>query len=94
MPRESTIPAQIVREDISSIEEYPDQLVRVMVGRVDETGEFITPQQFSMYEIVDDDFAELMSAGPEWAPQKPAGTFRNDDLWIFIDRIRNAKGVS
>ena len=39
-------------------------------------------------EIVGADFDELVSANPEWAPSKPPGTYRNEDLWMFIDRIR------
>lgn len=93
MPRETTIPAQIVREDIRSVEEYPNEFIRVMVGIVDAGGAFIVPQEFSIYEITNENFAELMSADPEWAPGKPAGTFRNDDLWIFIDRLRNVQEV-
>lgn len=35
------------------------------------------------------DYTELMSANPSWAPNKPAGTFRQEDLWHFIDLIRS-----
>lgn len=35
------------------------------------------------------DYKELMSANPSWAPNKPAGTFRKEDLWHFIDLIRS-----
>lgn len=35
------------------------------------------------------DYTELMSANPVWAPNKPAGTFRKDDLWHFVDLIRS-----
>ena len=34
------------------------------------------------------DLQELLSASPPWAPSKPAGTYRNEDLWQFIDRFR------
>jgi hypothetical protein len=34
------------------------------------------------------DYTDLMSANPTWAPGKPADTFRFDDLWHFIDMIR------
>lgn len=65
---------------------------------------FDVPQQFDTIEICDRpavkgplgvtvepeiaDYAELMSDRPAWAPNKPAGHFRNDDLWPLIDRIR------
>lgn len=91
MARQSTIPAQIVLEEIRSIEEYTGSLVRVLVGTVDADGEFIIPQNFQSYEISGEDLKELMSESPEWAEGKPAGTYRNEDLWVFIDRAR-AKG--
>lgn len=91
MARQSSIPAQIVHEDIRAVEEYPGTLVRVMTGIVDDSGVFLVPQQFSTYEIKDDDLAELMSESPAWAPGKPADTYRNEDLWVFIDRIRGRK---
>ena len=90
MARESVIPAQTVREELRAIEEITGQLVRVSVGVVDASGEFLVPQTFSSYEILGDDFTELMSAGPAWALNKPAGTYRNEDLWVFIDRQRSA----
>ncbi len=90
MAREIVIPAKTVREDIRSIEEVTGTLIRVLVGVVDETGSFVVPQNFAIYEIKDADFEELMSAGPAWALNKPAGTYRNEDLWIFIDRQRGA----
>lgn len=35
------------------------------------------------------DYQELMSAYPTWSPQKPAGVFRKEDLWHFVDLIRS-----
>jgi hypothetical protein len=35
------------------------------------------------------DYTELMSANPLWAPTKPAGVFRKEDLWHFVDLIRS-----
>ena len=88
MAREYTAPAQVFTEEFRTIEEITGLLVRVMVGSVDKDGRFVVPQQFSVYEIKDEDFAELMSASPSWAANKPANTYRNEDLWIFVDRIR------
>jgi hypothetical protein len=34
-------------------------------------------------------YTELMSANPSWAPNKPAGVFRQEDLWHFVDLIRS-----
>ena len=86
MAREIVVPTQTVTEDIVSINEYPSVLVRVDVAYSTAAGP--VPNSSQSYDIDGDDFAELMSANPEWAPGKPAGTYRNEDLWIFIDRKR------
>jgi len=89
MPRESNIPAQQVFEDIRAIEEVPPQSVMVMVGKTTESGEFIVPQAYEMYMIQGDMYTELNGPPTSWAPDKPDGTFRNQDLWHFIDILRN-----
>jgi hypothetical protein len=90
MPREITIPAETVYEDIQSLQEFPeDQLVRVIVGITDVDGTFIVPQQYKTYEIQGDMYTELNSANPSWDTEKPAGTYFNRDLWHFIDLLRN-----
>lgn len=88
MPRQVLIPQKTISEEIRSIEEIPGQVIRVLVGVVNESGEFIVPQNFMLFEVKDADMVELLSENPVWAPGKPAGTYRNDDLWQFIDRIR------
>jgi hypothetical protein len=85
MPREIAVPAQTYREEIRSIEEFPPfgvtrGIVRAMVGRVDESGHFIIPQRFETYQIEGDDYDALVAA---------TGTYKNDDLWPFIDKLRN-----
>lgn len=95
MPRIIEVPAQTVRQEIRSLEEVPSSpgqpgFVRVHIGRVDETGAFIVPQQFETYEIRGRMFEALVGECAEWAPDKPAGTYRNEDLWHFVDRIRDA----
>lgn len=89
MPREIQIPAQQVFEDIRSIEEIPPQSVRVMVGKTDSNGEFIVPQSFEIYMIEGDNYTELNGPPQSWATDKPNGTYRNSDLWHFIDILRN-----
>jgi hypothetical protein len=89
MPREVTIPAETVYEDIQSLQEFPDeQLVRVIVGVTDANGTFLVPQQFKTYDILGQMYVELNSANPSWDPAKPAGTYFNEDLWHFIDLLR------
>lgn len=90
MARSINIPAQTGQEEIRGLEEMPGIFVKVLVGMIDEAGEFIVPQRFQRYVIEKEMLADLMSANPAWAPQKPAGTYRNEDLWRFIDMLRGA----
>lgn len=81
----------VIQEDIRAIEEYPGEFIRVSVGSKNSKGEWEVPQQFLTYVIKDSDYTELMSANPEWAQGKPSGTYRNEDLWVFIDKQRSLK---
>jgi hypothetical protein len=87
--REINIPAQQVFEEIKSIEEIPPHSVMVMVGKTNENGEFIVPQAFEIYMIEGDNYTELNGPPQAWATEKPTGTYRNSDLWHFIDILRN-----
>lgn len=88
MPRQVDIPAQVVYEDFRTIEEVPGLLVNVMVGKTDSFGEFIVPQQFSNFIIDGANYEELNGPPTSWAPDKPDGTYRNQDLWHFVDLLR------
>lgn len=44
----------------------------------------------AVYKIEHGDYDELMSASPSWSPGKPAGVFRYDDLWYYVDKYRAA----
>ena len=91
MPRQVTIPAETIYEEIQSLQEFPEeQLVTVIVGVTDAEGVFIVPQQFKTYQITGDMYTELNSANPSWDPAKPAGTYYNDDLWHFIDLLNQS----
>lgn len=97
MAREVNIPAQTYREEIRSLEEYPGDgvtpgVVRVTVSRVDEEGRFMPTQAAQpAYVIEGQDYDMLVGDGDGWAePGKPAGTYRNEDLWHFIDLQRAA----
>lgn len=89
MPRQIDIPAQVVYEDFRTIEEVPNSLVNVLIGKTDSTGEFIVPQQYQNYIIDGDNYTELNGPPTSWAPDKPTGTYRNQDLWHFIDILRS-----
>lgn len=89
MPREFTIPPQFVREEIRSLEELPAiGAVQVMVGLIDGAGAFIQPQNFTTYVIEGANYRALVGEPAAWAPDKPAGTYRNEDLWHFVDLLR------
>lgn len=91
MPREVIIPTETVYQEIQSLEESPSsKLVRVVVGNVDADGKFTVPQFFKMYEIRAEMYDDLISANPSWNPIKPAGTYFNDDLWHFIDLLKES----
>ena len=89
MSREVIIPTETVLQEIQSFEESPtNRLIRVIVGNLDADGKFTVPQYFKMYEIRGEMYDELNSANPPWNPTKPAGTYFNDDLWHFIDLLK------
>jgi hypothetical protein len=88
MGRQVTLPAVEATEEIISLLEYPGKMVRFNVGLVDENGVLTNPERVESYELIDDEFAELMSESPAWAQGKPANTYRNEDLWVFVDRRR------
>jgi len=65
-------------------------LVNGFIGLTDADGVYIVPQMFKTYEIRDEMYDELNSSNPSWNPTKPEGTYFNDDLWHFIDLIRQS----
>lgn len=89
MPRQIDIPAQVVYEDLRTIEEVPGLSVNVLVGKTDSAGEFIVPQQYQIFIIDGDNYKELNGPPTSWAPDKPNGTYRNEDLWHYIELLRN-----
>jgi|688.fasta_scaffold1113298_2 hypothetical protein len=91
MPRKVIIPTETVYQEIQSLEESPSsKLVRVVVGNVDADGKFTVPQFFKMYEIRAEMYDDLISANPPWNPTKPEGTYFNEDLWHFIDLLKES----
>jgi hypothetical protein len=89
MPREITIPASTVQEDIYLIEEAVGVAVRVLVGVLNSEGQFDLSTPTKEYRILHEMYTELNGPPTSWAPDKPNGTYRNDDLWHFIDILRN-----
>jgi hypothetical protein len=90
MPRQINIPAEVVYETIVYVEELPSKWVRASVGKTDVNGELLPNQTAQQYMIEGDNLTELLVANPSWSPNKPGGTYDNEDLWHFIDILRSA----
>jgi hypothetical protein len=89
MSRDVTIPAKTYTEDIVVVEEAVGQYVRIVVGILNEDGvTFNTNLGIQEYKVVGDDLAELNGPPTTWSPDKPTGTYRNEDLWHYIDKAR------
>jgi hypothetical protein len=88
--RTITIPSISVTEDINDIVEIPNLSVRFLVGRLDSNNEWIMNQTFESYVVNGDDYKELNGPPTTWATDKPAGTYRNEDLWHYVDKQRLA----
>ena len=96
MSREMFIPAKTMTEEITAIQHILGQSVMVST----QLGEMVTENGTPFFKgvtatgnffVQDADYAELMSASPSWAPTKPAGVFRMDDLWHYVDKYRVAQ---
>jgi len=88
--RNTTIPAQTVTEDISSLDEVVGYQVRFLVGKKDSDGNWIVGQQFETYVVSGPAYEELNGPPLSWCPDKPTGTYRNEDLWHYVDLQRNS----
>jgi len=87
--RTVVIPEQTVIEDISLIDETPGLQVRFTVGRKESNGNWIVPQEFQIFVISGDQYTELNGPPLSWCPDKPEGTYRNTDLWHYVDLSRS-----
>jgi len=87
--RTITIPTASVTEDINSIEENPGIFVRFLVGKKLENGNWVLNQHFETFVIMGQDYIDLNGPPLDWCPDKPTGTYRNDDLWHYVDLQRN-----
>ena len=87
MPRQIDIPAKVVFETIVLVEESPNSWVRASVALTNETGDILPNQTAKQYMIEGDNLIELLKGNPSWSPNKPAGTYDNEDLWHFIDLL-------
>lgn len=87
--RTVVIPETTVTEDINLIEESPGIQVRFMVGQKDSDGNWVIPQQFQTFVVSGEQYEELNGPPLSWCPDKPIGTYRNEDLWHYVDLARS-----
>ena len=76
-------------EDIISYEcNYPGKFIKILIGSGsdDGNGNFIPlpEQNYECITLQEQEFDQLMAAGGG----KPAGVFRKEDLWPFVDSLR------
>jgi hypothetical protein len=90
MSRDVTIPSQTLTEEIALVEEAVGVYVRVMVGVLKSDKTFDTTVKAKEYRIIGDDLVELNGPPTAWSPDKPTGTYRNQDLWHFIDLLKES----
>ena len=86
--RTVTVPQTTITEDISLIDETPGVQVRFLVGKRESNGNWVIPQQFETYLVTGEQYTELNGPPLDWCPDKPDGTYRNQDLWHYVDLQR------
>lgn len=98
MPRNTTIPARQVQEEIQAYTHHVGSHVtfHIAFGGVNQSSGdfyFFDNQQFEKITVMGNDYTELMSSKPHWSPNKPQGQFRKDDLWEAVDAKRENRGL-
>ena len=88
--RTTTIPSSTITEDINFINENPGISVMFTVGKKEESGNWVIGQNFEQFTITGEQYTELNGPPLSWCPDKPTGTYRNDDLWHYVDLQRNS----
>lgn len=87
--RTVVIPEQTVLEAIGVIDESPGVQVRFTVGKKEANGNWVVPQEFQIFVVAGEQYVELNGPPLDWCPDKPIGTYRNEDLWHYVDLTRN-----
>ncbi len=86
--RTISIPARTAKLEIIALEERPaDRIVNVTIAAVDEAGLPVNGFPSRMVQIDGKAYDMLVDdhEGNELLPGKPPGTYRNEDLWYFIE---------
>jgi hypothetical protein len=88
-----TVPQRELRLEIKSIEELPPMagnlgVITIRVGAVDTDGQWVDSYDTQTVQIDGARYDVLVAdSPPDWAPDKPAGTYRNADLWHYITEL-------
>lgn len=87
---QTALKKQAVNKDLLSYTVYKkNKYVEADVGYFDVNNQQIGSIRFL---VNNDRYELLMSESPEFAPGKPAGDFRKDDLFYIIDLMENEQG--
>lgn len=84
------IPSTTVTEDFGIINETPGVSVVFTVGKKQDNGNWLMGQNFEQFTIIGEQYTELNGPAQSWCPDKPTGTYRNEDLWHYVDLQRNS----
>lgn len=78
---------EIINEELAFIAENKEhRQITVKVSLLDNRGEIRGAED---YEVSGDYYSLLMSANPEFAPNKLANEYRESDIWYIIDLINS-----
>jgi hypothetical protein len=102
--RVTTIPQQVVSEEIQSVDHVIGSVVRITIGvgsEVNGVFQYTVPQQFDVVMIADrnetldpETGAVLQTALSDYtdlSTEYPNGSWSTDDLWPYIDLIRSRR---
>jgi len=84
---------QLITEMVVAVSvSYVHRVVQVGVAPATEDGgELVPVVGATVYTTIrGDQYNELMAESPEWAPGKPAGSFREQDLFHILDQMEAA----
>jgi len=102
--RVTTIPQQIVSEEIQSVDHVIGSVVRITIGvglEVNGVFEYTIPQQFDVVmianrnETLDPQTGAVLQSSlsdyTDLSSQYPNGSWSTDDLWPYIDLVRSRR---
>jgi len=69
----------------TTLEDKQNKSIQVVIVYRDTTGKQIGDE---MIMLEGEEYGLLMSANPDFAPEKPKNEYREADLWYVLDTIR------